>query len=183
MLINKPFHTASCRPTSCFFCDCMLLPRDCRFCFIAWNTVSMHPAFLAEVHSAWAAAKRARLDWFLFIFEYRFTNCSYHEHGAGHISNPSKFDDIIHYFHFFLTFDGDNIKTRDFLFLSSVTASYIIILVRGRSPCGATCTAKQERIVQTQNFVFGRFSNFFFIRMRPGPTHPLPFFWGFLAFV
>ena len=27
---------------------------------------------------------------------------------------------------------------------------------------GATCTAKQGRIVQTQNFIFGRLSNFFF---------------------
>ena len=44
-----------------FFCDSTLLPRDCRFSFIAWNTVSMHPAFLAEVHSDWAVAKRARL--------------------------------------------------------------------------------------------------------------------------
>ena len=58
------------------------------------------------------------------MFEYRFTNCSYREHEAGNISNPSKTDDIIHYFHFFLTFNCDNINTRDFLFLSSVTASY-----------------------------------------------------------
>ena len=50
------------------------------------------------------------------MFEYRFTNCSYREHGAGNISNPSKPDDIIHYFHIFLTFDGDNINTRDLLF-------------------------------------------------------------------
>ncbi len=42
----------------------------------------------------------------------------------------------------------------------------------------------KERIVQTQNFVFGRFSNFFFIQMRPGPTHPLPiFFWIFGIFL
>ena len=27
---------------------------------------------------------------------------------------------------------------------------------------GTTCTAKQGRIVQTQNFIFGRFSNYFF---------------------
>ena len=53
-------------------------------------------------------------------------------------------------------------------------------------PCtsrGATCTAKQGRIVQTQNIIFGRFSNFFFIQMGPGPTHPLPnYFWNFFNF-
>ena len=50
---------------------------------------------------------------------------------------------------------------------------------------GATCTAKQGRIVQTQNFIFGRFSNFFFfIQMGPGPTHPLPnYFWIFGIFL
>ena len=30
------------------------------------------------------------------------------------------------------------------------------------APWGATCTAKQGRIVQTQNFIFGQFSNFFY---------------------
>ena len=115
------------------------------------------------------------------MFEYRFTNCSYHEHGAGNISNPSKSDDIIHYSHFFLTFDGDNVNTRDFLFLSSVTACYnsstrtFALWRHVHRQAGAN-------IVQTQNCVFGRFSNFF-IRMRPGPTHPLPIFfldfWNF----
>ena len=38
---------------------------------------------------------------------------------------------------------------------------------------GATCTVKQGRIVQTQNFIFGRFSNFVLLSkwdLDP-PTH------------
>ena len=51
------------------------------------------------------------------------------------------------------------------------------------APWGATCTAKQGRIVQMQNFIFGQFSNFFFIQMGPGPNHPLPnYFWIFGIF-
>ena len=37
---------------------------------------------------------------------------------------------------------------------------------------GATCTIKQGRIVQTQNFIFGRFSNFFFYYPNGTWTHP-----------
>ena len=43
------------------------------------------------------------------------------------------------------------------------------------------------RTVQMQNFIFGRFSNFFFIQMGPGPTHPPTSklfldFWNFFYF-
>ena len=46
---------------------------------------------------------------------------------------------------------------------------------------GATCTVKQGRIVQTQNFIFGRFSNFFLLSkwdLDP-PTH-FQIIFGFL---
>ena len=51
---------------------------------------------------------------------------------------------------------------------------------------GATCTAKQGRIVQTQHFIFGRFSNFFFYPNGPW-THPPTSklfldFWNFFNF-
>ena len=116
------------------------------------------------------------------MFEYRFTNCSYHEHGAGNISNPSKSDDIIHYFHFFLTFDGDNINTRDFLFLSSVTASYnsstrtFALWRHVHRQAGANCTDAK--------LLFGRFSNYFFY-LNETWTHPPTsnFFLGFLEFL
>ena len=116
------------------------------------------------------------------MFEYRFTNCSYHEHGAGNISNPSKSDDIIHYFHFFLTFDGDNINTRDFLFLSSVTASYnsstrtFALWRHVHRQAGANCTDAK--------LLFGRFSNYFFY-LNETWTHPPTsnfFFWIFGIF-
>ena len=52
------------------------------------------------------------------------------------------------------------------------------------APWGATCTTKQGRIVQMQNFIFGQFSNFVFFQMGPGPTHPLPnYFWIFGIFL
>ena len=51
---------------------------------------------------------------------------------------------------------------------------------------GATCTVKQGRIVQTQNFIFGRISNFFLLSkwdLDP-PTHPHPnYFWIFGIFL
>ena len=49
---------------------------------------------------------------------------------------------------------------------------------------GATCTVKQGRIVQTQNFIFGRFSNFFLLSkwdLDP-PTH-FQIIFGFLNFL
>ena len=51
------------------------------------------------------------------------------------------------------------------------------------TPWGATCTTKQGRIVQTQNFIFGQFSNFFFLSkwdLDP-PTH-FQIIFGFLEF-
>ena len=51
---------------------------------------------------------------------------------------------------------------------------------------GATCTVKQGRIVQTQNFIFGRFSNFFYYpngTWTHPPTSKLFLdFWNFFNF-
>ena len=50
----------------------------------------------------------------------------------------------------------------------------------------ATCTARQGRIVQTQNFIFGRFSNFYFYpngTWTHPPTSKLFLdFWNFFNF-
>ena len=51
------------------------------------------------------------------------------------------------------------------------------------APWGATCTAKQGRIVDAKLYFWTAFQ-FFFIQMGPGPTHPLPNnFWIFGIFL
>ena len=50
---------------------------------------------------------------------------------------------------------------------------------------GATCTVKQGRIVQTQNFIFGRFSNFFLLSkwdLDPPTSKLFLDFWNFFNF-
>ena len=47
---------------------------------------------------------------------------------------------------------------------------------------GATCTVKQGRIVQTQNFIFGRFSNFLLSKWDLDPPTHFQIIFGFLEF-
>ena len=47
---------------------------------------------------------------------------------------------------------------------------------------GATCTAKQGRIVQMQNFIFGRFSIFFLSKWDLDPPTHFQIIFGFLEF-